>query len=425
MFKPTDSDTIQDIRKARSLRELIQITDRIGSKIKQKKSLLSKLVSRLKSLFTFKSESSKDEHIELSDKPQLNINPKSGMGLIENWTFPKSKIGLLKKALEEVDEYNQFIYELESVRSTASRNFPGLKKARLVLKKQVNQHLEMAASAFTEAMTLLESISKELEKSHAPAQLRKWSKQLKNYLVKALPEQTYDLIDEPRLYVSEVKDRVLFQYYITLHGLVDSADYVFTEYYLVLTGAVSSNGVIQFYVTTLDKFSVPGKFDLGRQVKHLADLLKTSVNLLKVDRVLTTLERKPLTLDKDRTKTRLTDIKGVTNVKFPKDELFVFLDPEIFKPGTRPSNAKLRSVVDQVLGQLDLLVGQKDRKNTIFNHRIDPLKNGHLLLKIVMAPAKSRVDIAGTTSAQFNHLVETLGLDVDTARRLKRFLART
>lgn len=425
MFKPVDSDTLQDVRKARSLKELLQITTRIGSKIKQKKSLLAKLASRLMSLFSFKSKSSSDDKFELGDRPTLgNINPKSGMATIENWKFPKTKIGLLKKALDEANEFNQYIYELEAVRNTATRNFPALKKARQLLVKQVDQHLAEAAKAFDEAMLQLESVSNELEKSHAPVQLRKWSKQLSRYLIKSIPVSAYDLIDNPRLYVSEDNGKVLFQYYITFHGLVDSADYVFKEYYIVLTGAVADNGVIQFYVTTLDKFSVPGKFDLGKQVKHLANLLKTSVALLKVDRVLTVLERKPLTLDHDRTQTRLSDIKGVASVKFPKDELFVFLDTEMFPPKARLDSEKLRALIESVLGQLDILRGQRDRKNTLFNHRLERLKNGQLLLRVVMAPAKSRLDLSGTTASQFNHLVEVLGLDVDTARKLKKFLAK-
>lgn len=429
MFKPRDSEIIQDIRKARSLKELSLIADRIGSKIKQHKSLVFRLLSNLSKLFSKFVSKSSDEIIEIGqddDKPRLgNIDTKTGQALIKNWKQPKLKV--LQTVLREVDEFNQRSYELKELRATLIRDYPKLKKAREQALAGVENYLDQAAEALDVALSQLEKISKKIEQQHAPDQLRSWVKSLRNYLEKSLPEEQFDLIEAPKLYLAEQKDAVLFQYYIQIHGLVNSDNYTPDDYYIVVTGKVASTAVITFYVTSMERFEVPGTFAIGRQVKHQADLFKTTLSMLKVDRVLPILERKPMALNTEHMQQRMSNIKGIIKTRLLKDELFVFITKSLAKP-TASNEQKLADIKNQVIEQLSTLIGSARNKHSVFNSKFEilskPRQEAGIVLRVILTPVKSKLDMAGPSAQQFNQVADALGLDIDTLRLLKKFMAK-
>lgn len=457
MFKPKDSETIQDIRKARSLKELDAIIQRIGVRIKQRKSALQRLLSQLQKVFKFGvslsaasvSDSDSDESIEVgtSIRPTLGkINPESGMSVISNWKRPETK--LVQKYVLHVEDFYQEAYELDVLKSVLIKQYSALKKSRNAALKNVEDHLELVSESLNNALLSLESVSKAVEKQHAPKELKSLAKKLANHLAgnlrkvetiqstekenkkrkpksETLNPKQYDHIDGPRLFVAESQDgRVLFHYYIVINGLVGANSYEFPEYYVVLTGAVSDTGVMRMYVTTMEEFGIPGKFNLGRQIYSIKDLLRTTLIMLAADRVISNIERKPLAVDKDQTNVRISSIPEVVGVKIYKDELFVNLTKKLAKQ-TDANAARKSDIIKEILSHLDFLVSNVERKKVNFQVKEETSRSGNPVIRIILTPAKSRVELEGGVSlTQFNALTQALNVDSRTAYQLKRFLAK-
>ncbi len=427
MFRPKHTKNIDDIKNARSIKELNSVLHRIGSEVKQRKSIILRLVSKIKKLFS----RSTTEKIEIGDadidisklKTGVTFSPGTGNIVIEGWKQPQTK--KIMDLIFHIEEFYQSAYELTALRSVLVKQYPGLKESQQTAYKAVTNYLEQVSESLKDTVEALEAASKAIEKEHSPPALKSFALSVYKHLGKNLDKDYYDSIKKPRLYVSEsTKGNVVFHYYIEIEGLVNTEEYEFPEYYTVISGEINPTGVMEVYVTTLKEFGVPGKFHLGRKIKNKNDLLVKSLTMIAADKAVTALEKLPISVERSRIAARLKPIKEIINTEIDNDSLIITLNKNIGKQ-TQTNTNRIREIVKEVLTAFDILLENVRRKRIRLHHKVELSPSGNPTISVMLTPIKHETKINDTvTKTQFDQVTSALGLDKKTSDELKSFLAK-
>ena len=421
MFKPQESEIVRDIKSSRSLKELEGIIHRIGDNVKQKRSKLRKLFTRLGKIFNVRltSVSAKDTTVEIGYQQPAKVRRRGKTGpstLIENYKHPKN-VKDITNALAHIEDFYQHAYELELAEANLMKNYAGFEKGRQKALKALQDYIDEVTDSLNEAFVALNKNSEKLRKAHAPKELSLWARALYKHLNRELDKSTYSEISEPIMYASAAEDGSLnYQYFIELSGVINSTGFEFEEYWFVLTANINDKGALNYYLTTLDGFDTPGKFNPGKEVANRAAMLRRSIALLYADKVVTNLEKKPLLSTKTMKRSgRLTKIKGVKNVKVFNDTLYVFLNKSI-------RANQITQVLTDLIPTLKILLGTK-ANNSKLMHKLETTRTGQKVIKFVLTPRFASKDDQ-ILNQQMAVLKEQLGLTDEMADNILRVVTK-
>jgi len=120
-----------------------------------------------------------------------------------------------------------------------------------------------------------------------PAAFREIARELTNKFKDSIPQNRYKNFTNQvlvRTLLHEQHANLEFTHYIRIQEF-KADNYVYDDYYIVLTGVTGNNNRLDLYLTTLPKFTAPGKFERGREVSDIQETLSALHNLLEADKI--------------------------------------------------------------------------------------------------------------------------------------------
>jgi hypothetical protein len=358
------STTIENIRKARSVQDLSNITQSISTVVNS----CQRVVKNLSRASTRQVISMTNKALAASDDDEIKIDH-SGVGvkkvkLQSPSVTPVAKLlsGFKPPKMTSVTQYTDTInalydksLELDSIEAyltqafAGSRGQPAAVKAVRELKKNIDATLQ-------KAFTSLAKVSA----THLPKELKTLGDSVVSFLIDNLDKETYSNMSESS-YVFRTKDNKWhYTFYVTIEGLKNESNFVFDDYNVVLSAIIDKTKKVTYYLTTLVDFKVPGKFPLGKNVESAADIKNVLGIMLRHNDVINVLDKKSLPLNSSSAKKQgLASIPGVKDASVEDDTLTLTLTKK------SPTPAEVNKIVTKVLPILNLIVGNKSKKSSI------------------------------------------------------------
>lgn len=435
MFKPKETPIVDDIRNARSLKELEAIVVRIGDSVKRKRSKLKQLFQRLSKMFSFSSSSANigDERIEIG-KTKIDVTDKptyegGGMtAVIPDYKHPKTPKDL-PMMLENIEAFHQHAYELAQCEAVLQKKFSRGEPAKQKMRKDMQKLLDEFTGYVREGLSQLSLISEKIRKSHGPKELVTMTSALYNYLKQVVDPANYSTIEKPVLYISLGKDgSINYQYYIEMTGVIDNNRHVFDEYFFVLTANVTSDGRLTFYINTLDSMETPGTFHIGQPVssKSSSDLKRRAVYLLSVDQITSAIERKPMPMRGQELQDRIGKINGIVSAKVSNDVLYVILKKDITQ---REMDEVLKRLIpalklvlqtDKTQSRLKLVQSQSGKQFVVLK---TGKKSTNKAFQFVITSRLGKKD-STILKPQYDDLVRTLNLSPNMEKEFRKLMLK-
>lgn len=410
-----NSKRIKALRSARSSKEVLNIIQSFSEEVTQKKSRLRRLLGKLKKFFSYSS----DESLEVGRTGTVQFG-KTKTSVVSDWVKPNADS--VSKILLDIDEFTILREEASVITKYLISNQTKLKFTDDTL-QELKDKVQEIDQSLAEAYLAITKASKEISAKHAPKELKSIATKLYNHLRKNISQDMYDDIEPPVVYFAPDPKGVLFSYFIAIHGLRNTEDYEFDTYYVVVTARISDTGVMEVFVTTLERFERPGKFDVGSKVNSSNDVLRKAFTLLHGDSVTSSMNKETITFDKAKAVRSIKRIKGVTDVRVLKDELFVKLSPGLKDPRKAKVRTARETIIEQILLLLDVLVdnaGRRSKKS--FPYKIEESATGEVFMRFTITSLKNMLNHDGITSEKLDMVQELLNLDMKQRNQLARYV---
>lgn len=391
------SNNFNDLTKARSVRDLTVVVDRITHGISE----LQNTPHRV----DLKSQSNATVH-EAGDMIRKVGGSKLFDGTYEKDIKISSNINVDADMLTRVRDY---ISELTTAKTLAlSPEFSRLKTTKPLLKA--------ISEATREAELIVRSQLKSMHvtaKDTVPDEHKKVSTAIRKHLEKILPKNRYTSITQTSYVVpdktavqkgwlqsSGQKGNVLFQSFLKIEDLVDREGYAYTVF-MVLTSRLEGSR-LKFYATSLKTNRVPGTFPVGANILSPAKMRLQLNALLSVDGFVGDLDRKPIgKSSRDLRNSGITEIDGVSGATVMGDKILIRME------GLTPDEEK--KTIIEVRTVLNSLL--KTGTNSAIRHKIERgSRAGVKILVLTVGPTEkpSKLELTSKKAKQF---ADILGLD--------------
>ena len=379
------------IRKARSVNDLLNILSDITEEVDQNSKVISGLIKSLSSSKARRTSYSARRPADLDEIkishtgkgplsiPTTKIRTKaepatSVLGVkLEKFVVPPLKD--IESSLGIVQSLYDNARELESVEALLSQAFAGSKNQPQALKSVKALRAEVDSSTNTALQTLQRIADK-----HMPTEMRLLNTKIIGFVLDTLDPTTYSNITEI-VYVAPGKDKtLLFSLYLCLHDLKDGDNFTYNEFYIVLTGVIRG-GNINYYLNTLPDFKVPGSYPIGKEVTNEKSAVNRIKLLLSANDVVQEFERRPLGITKTELQTKnVHTIPFVSSAEVKDDAIIVHL-----KANTPPD--KYNAVVTQLLPLLKSVMGITSRSRSVFKSKIVKTRStGQAAIHFILTP---------------------------------------
>lgn len=413
---PENSKRIKALRSARSSKEVRNIIQAFSEEVAQKKSRLRRLLGKLRKFFSF----SADESLEVGTVPSSQFG-RAKSPMIKDWVKPDSTS--ISKILLDIDEFTLLREEASVITKYLISNQARLKFTDETLQELKNK-VEDIDQSLAEAYAAITDASKEMSKKHAPKELIAVANKLYTHLRKNIPQDAFEHIEKPVVYFApNPKGGSLFSYFIAIQGLRNTDDYEFDEYYVAVTADIKDTGSMKVYVNTLERFERLGRFDLGHEVSNTNDALRKALTLLHGDSVASSMNKEVITFDKVSAAKRIKRIKGVTDIRIIRDELYIKLSPSLADPTKAKVHAAREKIVEQVLLLLQVLVdnaGRRSKKQ--FQHKFEESSTGEIYLRVVITSLRNVLDLGAVTQEKLDLVKDILNLDDKQRNQIARYV---
>lgn len=392
------SKNFNDLTKARSVRDLTVVVDRITHGISELKNKPHQV--------SLKSQSNSKVH-EAGDMVRKVGGSKLFDGTYEKEIKISSNINVDAEMLNRVREY---VSELTTAKTLAlSPEFSRLKTTKPLLKA--------ISDATREAELIVRSQLKSMHvtaKDTVPDEHKKVSTAIRKHLEKILPKDRYTSITQTSyvvpdktavqkgwLQTSGQKDNVLFQSFLKIEDLVDREGYAYTLY-VVLTSRLEGQR-LKFYVTSLKTNRVPGTFPVGANILSPAKMRLQLNALLSVDGFVGEVDRKPVgKSSSDLRRSGLHEIDGVSGARVVNGDKIVISMKGLTPEEEKKTIIEVRTVLNSLL---------KTGTNSAIRHKVEKgSRAGVKLLYLTVGPTEkpSKLELTSKKAKQFADL---LGLD--------------
>lgn len=396
------SKNFTDLTKARSVKDLTVVVDRIASGIAdlQNKPLRVNLKSQSATVH------------EAGD-----LIKKTGGSKLFDGTYEKEiKVnGNINVDAEMLNRVREYISELATAKTLAlSPEFSRLKTTKPLL--------SAISEAAREAELIVRSQLKSMHvsaKESVPEEHKKVAVAIRKHLEKVLTKDRYTSITQTSYVVPDKtavqkgwmqttgqKDNVLFQSFIKVEDLVDREGFAYTMF-VVVTSRLEGQR-LRFYVTSLKSNRVPGTFPVGQNILSPAKMRLQLNALLSVDGFVGDIDRKPVGKSStDLRRSAITEIDGVSGARVVNGDKIVIRMEGL----TAEEEKKTIIEVRTVLGNL-LKVGNK---NTI-RHKVEKGSRAGSKLLVITVGMSEKPSKLTLTSAKAKKFADILGLDASKTR---------
>lgn len=396
------SKNFNDLTKARSVKDLSVVVDRITTGINEMQNRPLKV--------SLKSQSNSKVY-EAGDMIQKTGGSKLFDGSYKDEIKIPSNINVDADMLNRVRNY---ISELATAKTLAlSPEFSRLKTTKPLL-AAIN-------ASSREAELIVRSQLKSMHvtaKDSVPDEHKKVSTAVRKHLEKILSKDRYTSITQTSYVVpdktavqnkwiapSGQPNNVIFQSFIKIEDLVDREGYAYTLY--VIVSSRLEHGSLRFYVTSIKSNRVPGTFPVGAPILSAAKMRLQLNALLSVDGFVGDLDRKPIgKSSRDLRKSGITEIDGVSGATILGDKIIIRLEG-LTESEERQTVIEVRTVLNSLLKLGD--------KNSIRHKFERSSRAGVKLLVLTVGPNEkpSKLELTSNKARQFASI---LGLDTAKAR---------
>lgn len=411
-MRTVDHKTIEEIKKARNINEILTVLKKIGRSIKQHAGTIDRILEAVSNT-SISAKAPNDIELEvLSPRKKLEFVRTDDVKKIPLSEFKQPNGTLVQKHLKDIDALYSHTLELQTAEAIILQNFSKLGTREQAL-KQVRLLIEEAAVAINKGLKAVNLIARK----HVPAELKTLVNSVKRHLEKTLDPKAFNGLIEPYLYIAypdEKKGHFLFQYYIPLDGLMDTEGYQYEEYIIVLTGLINVQGQMAYHITTLPTFQTPGSFDIGRPVESQSEALRRVSTLISRDNVLVRVDRKELGTDTPQASKALGKIKYVHDVRVLNKSLFLFLS-------TKTTPQQINDILTQALPIIYSLVGLRRKNKSALKYSVKNTRKGQKVLEFILTPNQQR-DEYTTNLAKLGELRDLLDLSPELVKQVKQAL---
>ena len=219
----------------------------------------------------------------------------------------------------------------------------------------------------------------------------------------------------------ELKQDILFAFYINIEDLKDSSGAVLSNYYVILTGVISARSKkMRYFLTGLPEFQAPGVYAPGAEVATPGEAIQRLRMLLSTNDILSSLEKKPMPINTaDAARKGFNRLPGVSSTYVADDSLWVVMKK------TKDLDAAIEKVVGHVFPLLNKAVGNDRRttRNPIKYKHI--IRKGENIIQFFLTPNVKKSDSQpGITAEQLMDLKESLGIPAHVMEDIKKVLKR-
>lgn len=313
-------DRLEQIRKVRSLNDVLEIIEDIRKDSEEDEKTAKKLYVSL-------SAGKGDEVIEISrlgvpgKKRKIKTNVRRTKidfsSMVKDFKAPPKSA--IEKHLAVLQRLYDNAKELEAVEAMLKQSFAGVKNQRDAL----NSVKTLRQTVDSSIRTALNALNKVASK-HVPSELVKLRDHLTSFLLDNIPESQYDDMGFIEYVSLGERGEIHIAVYVEIENLKNSNGYVFDEYIIILTGVVDARGNIAYFVNALPDFRVPGKYALGKQITSENEMEQRVSMLLAHNDIITKYDRAPMPITSDEvTKRGFSAIKGVVKATVADDSLYL------------------------------------------------------------------------------------------------------
>jgi hypothetical protein len=410
-------DTIDKIRKARSIQDFENIISSISkSYLKNKREVknLNRSSSRLLIVMNSKS-SSEDEaiiidHSGLGGVKKINLKNKINAPvrtILKDFKPPK--VTSVQHNTDVLNELHDKAEELASIEAFLTQSFANTKGQPAAL-KAVRELLKNVDETIYKAFESLHKVAD----SYLPKEFKELSDALTDILLDSLDPDSYADLHHVT-YVVRTEDKMWhYTYYVTIEDLKNSSGFIFDDYNVVLSALIDTKKHASYYLTTLSEFRIPGKFPIGKAINSVNDIKHTLAILLGHNDVIDILHKKPLPLDSNSVKQHgFKNLPGVVSVNVQDDSLIVTLSKK------NSTTANINKVITGILPVLNRIAGNKSKKSVI-TKKIERTQSGATITFILVGAVKDKE--VGINTNQLKELQHALDLTDADIRSIKEAL---
>lgn len=385
------SKRLEQIKKARSLNDIMSVIDDIAFEFKNSQAVVGRLINSLSAEISFDTRGT---------RPRTKVIDKE---------FVAPKAAVLQKHVDVVNKLYANVLELDAAEAMVKQAFVGNKKQPGALKAIAELKASVDAS-INDAFDALQEIANK----HLPTGMTKFVDDVTSYIIDSLDAKTYKDVFR-QVYVTydpEDKDLLHFSQYIGIEALKTTEGFTFDQYYIVVTGVVDKEGRMTYYINSFPDFKVPGKYPIGKEVANIDAAKKRVSLLLSHNDFAVTADKLPMPIDDERAKTSgLTTLKGVEKVTVLNDELVVTLDTSV------ATEAATQKILLAVMARLNSIAGTA-RSSKIFTYKMSKVR-GKRTIKFILVPNVDK-STRHINLEKLDEAAEFLNL-TDTQKKAMRF----
>lgn len=352
------SKRLEQIKKARSLNDVMSVIDDIAFELKNSQAIVGRLIGSLSAEISFDTR---------------NTRPRTK---VADTKFVAPKAAELQKHIDVVNKLYANVLELDAAEAMVKQAFAGNKKQPAALKAIAELKASVDGS-INDAFDALQEIANK----HLPSNMTKFVDDLTSYIIDSLDAKTYKDIFRQVYVTYDPEDKTLlhFSQYIGVEALKTVTGFTFDQYYIVVTGVIDKEGRMTYYVNSFPDFKVPGKYPLGKETPTVDSAKKRVSLLLSHNDFAVTGDKLPMPIDDDRAKNSgLTSIKGVEKATVLNDELIVTLAPTV------TSETTAQKILLDIMARLNAIAGTA-RSSKIFTYKLSKVK-GKRTIKFILVP---------------------------------------
>lgn len=339
---------LKELKNIRSFNELTKALGKITASVKQNR-------DSLKQLTNVSQSSDLEDAIVIGNKPStITTPPKASTKETISEKNPEGlKLGMGETAKANIpdDSTLKKLSRYATIINSMYNNIDNIKVAKHIGKTQfssldaIDDYLASCDKLIAEAQDVIantfNSISG-LAKKHAPKKLELLARAIQNFFLSKVTEDMYSSITKT-IQVVPVKDSkvlekndkietLLFAITIRIRDFKLSNDrsvggkgFSFREFDLVTTAKIDvATGLISYYVTAKPEFSLPGTYDVGKEVNTEKSAIEAISKLISYYNFSMFIDRKPISVD-DTGRSNIAKVPGVEKVKVVNDAITVLL----------------------------------------------------------------------------------------------------
>lgn len=279
----------------------LQDVDKLLKLIKQRMDDAESLLRQYQTQFSRSETTAAMEFLINKDPGAGKKKPAITVDKVDKFVVPK--LDQLRNNFAIADQLSDQVDSLETLYSTISVNFRGVRGQPDTL-KNIRAMQKSAEAKLAAALKFLNTIGSK----YAPTQF----KEMVDEAMKGISTELEYSNHKTFLYAHETTDgSMTFTYYVQLLNLMEDDGEQYPEFYIVFTCVLSpmsgdkkSLGV-EYFVTVMQHFQTPGKFNPGRKVVGPQEAIATVGTLMALENISTSIgtiphNLNPVHMNKDR-----------------------------------------------------------------------------------------------------------------------------